>query len=211
MINLLYSVVKAESKHHLRLPLVTALAGLGTAWLVIGTSSLDPLMLMRLVERFLPLIGLFLLIPLVRPEDTVAIKELLLTKYRALETVFFTRLFTRFVLLALLLSAYLYPVARAHAIDFGAALLHSFAIAVLVSGLGVLVAVASHNLILGYLAAFFVMISQWFGRPEQLGWFYLGTWQADLPSRDPIYLLLGLSLMVLAFLRWKTQRLRSSQ
>lgn len=210
MVSMLYHLIKAEHKR-LGLPLVSALAVLGVSWLVIGFRHLDQRMIQLLVERYLPLSGLFLLFPLLQPEDRPAIKELLATKWLGLERIFITRLMVRITWSMILLAIYLFAMTQANEMSFLMALTHSLAIAIVVAGVGLMSAVLSHQLILGYLTAFLIMIIQWFSRPEQLGWFYLSTWQAEQAPRDLGFFLLGLSLIVIAFWIWRRGATRPGQ
>lgn len=199
MLRRLHCLLGAELRLHIGWPLVSALAMLGTIWLVFGINPSDEKTILHISQRLLPYCGLFLMVPVLLPEQIPAVKALVLMKKGAIESIFSLRLVCRSLIFILMTGLYLFGLTRGKSPDFFELSLSTFLIGWTLSGLGLLIYSLGQNIISSYLVPSFVLIIQWFGIPVDLKVLDITHW-----IDNPWFLFsLGLVLFSLSLFLWK--------
>ncbi len=191
-------LTRMEIKYHSRFPVTGALGVVFLCLLLFGLQIQEEKTVWLVIERFLPLAGLFLLLPLFLPEQIPATMETLLIRKKAYWIVYGHRLLFRLILFGLITAVYVFLLSEERLPALLPVCLHTFGIALFVSGLGLFFESLTRNPILSYLLASCYLILQWFVTPATFGWFYLYTGPNGIGQKDVLLSILGLCLVLLS-------------
>ncbi len=193
-----------ECKYHLLPTLIASLIMIGIAGFIFGIGSVDSDSQAIVMERFLPLAGVFSLVTLFYPEFPASIKDILTMKSTSITFIYMMRVLVRCIIYGGMSGLYIYLLVGPSSVtEFMYLWFHSLSIGLFVGNLGLLLFSLTHNLSLAFLISIAFILAQWFISKDSQMFFTLFT-MPDI-TRMRIFIVLGMSfiLFVLSIVRWK--------
>lgn len=187
--------LKREVKHNSLALMLANLFIIGISYLIFGFRNLDANIQAMIIERFLPLAGIFSLVTLFYAEHQSPIKDILVMCNTRIELIYVIRLFFRFLLYGVLSFIYIYLLMSGEPIHgVMRALFHSVSIGVLIGGIGLLVFTCTNNISVAFLSSVGLIFAQWFAPKDKVKNLLLFTMPKISVSR--ILLIFGVCLVI---------------
>lgn len=196
--------IKTELKHNTLSLLVSCAVIMGVTCFLFGTQNLDLKTQGLVIERFLPLIGVFGVATLFYAEHRSPIKDLLLMKSTSIVWLYFMRILIRSLVYGLCSLLYIYIiVSGGFEQKLALITLHSLSIGLLIGALGLFAYSLTNNISLALLVSIGVVLIQWFSSKEKAPPLLLLT-LPDLSVNRVLLLLASFSvLVILSMVIWK--------
>ncbi len=204
MLSKIRSQLKIELKHNSLSLMLASLIIIGIAYFIFGLRNVDSYSQAMVVERFLPLPGIFSIATLFYAEHESPIKDILRMRSTRIEFIYIVRFVLRILIYGLISFIYIYLLTEAESYsELTKILLHSLSIGTFVGSIGLLVFSNTNNIAMAFLSSIALILAQWFFAKNKGEAFKLFTMPEITGSK--MLLIFGLSLVVilLSMLIWK--------
>ncbi|HKL98283.1 MAG TPA: ABC transporter permease [Mobilitalea sp.] len=175
-----------------------------------GINDLERIDSLKILEQFVSIIGIILLTPIFRPEGNKDIREVIESKYTSQTAIYILRILMSVVTILLLIWCFsAWMEANRSVIIMWDYVMGTFATAMFLGSLGLLVYAISDQLILSYLCTGGYLIFNLFTGSRYVGKFYLYSMMRG--SMEEKYWLLGASVLMLVitlFVKYIISKLR---
>lgn len=202
------SQLKTELKHNLKHTLFASLIILSITYFIFGLKNLDEVTQAMIVERFLPLMGIFTISILFYPEQKSTIKDILVMKNTSLVSIYLFRFFIRLLIYVLISAIYIMQLDKN--VDFKVTLmilLHSISIGLVIGTSGLLTFSFTKNIFLALLVSIGLILIQWFAPKNKANFLLLLTMPRFSISRIAIIFVISLLFLVIAIIVWRGKRI----
>ena len=129
MLSKIRSQLNAELKHNSLPSILASVIIIGIAYFIFGVNNLDAYSKAMVIERFLPLPGIFSIVTLFDGEHRSPIKDILLMRNTRIEFIYVLRFLLRLFIYGIISFAYIYILMQAElSIELVKMLFHSLSI-----------------------------------------------------------------------------------
>lgn len=204
-----YWVIGKENLRHNMFFTVAAVAIMAAVSpLVLGLNNLDAVQSAKVLEMYAVLAGIILFPPLFLPEQNQDLRELVMSKYTSQAVVCIVRLVQAMVILVLVIL-FFFGMMKAGGSVFpgGKYFFGTFAGAMALGGLGILVYGFSDNPVIGYMAPLIYYLINYGAGEKYLKNFYLFSMMKG-EFTEKIYLGAAAVIMTAVGIYWRTVRRR---
>lgn len=196
--------LKIELRHNYLTSMLASIIIIGIACFAFGIRNVDSHSQAMVIERFLPLIGIFSIVTLFYAEHKSPIKDIIRMRSTRIEFIYAVRFLLRIFIYGTTSFIYIYLLTKdglSH--ELVRLLFHSLSIGIFVGGVGLLVFSSTNNISVAFLGSIGLMLAQWFFPKNKGKTFMLFTMPEISVNR--ILLILGFSLFVilLSMIIWK--------
>ncbi|MDO5726238.1 MAG: hypothetical protein Q4P29_08080 [Tissierellia bacterium] len=201
------SQLKTELRHNLNSSLVANIIIIGIVYFIFGLKNLDIITQAMIIERFLPLMGIFTISTLFYSEQKSPIKDILIMKKTRLETIYAIRFIIRLLIYTSISIIYISILETK--IDFKDLILinlHSISIGLIIGALGLLIFSFTNNISLAFLVSIGLILIQWFLPKDKSNILLLLTMPKISVNRIITILSLSLIFIVIGIKIWKRKK-----
>lgn len=196
MLSKIRSQLKTELKHNSLSLMFANLIIIGIAYFIFGLQNVDAHSQAMVVERFLPLPGIFSIATLFYPEHKRPIKDILRMRSTRIEFIYLVRFVLRILIYGLISLIYIYLLTETESFgELTKILFHSLSIGTFVGSIGLLVFSNTNNIAMAFLSSIALILAQWFFPKNQGEAFRLFTMPEIRVSK--MLLIFGLSFVVI--------------
>ncbi|MGF3073577.1 hypothetical protein ACQV2S_08270 [Facklamia sp. P13064] len=202
MLSKTISQLKLELKHNFPLEVFVYLVIMGITYFAFGVKNLDTTNEAMIVERFLPLSGIFSFVTLFYAECQSPIKDLLLMRNTMLEYIYVLRGIVRLFFYGGMTFSYIYLInSGATSYSLMRVVFHSLSIGVIIGVIGLLFFSFSNNISLAFLVSIGLMLAQWFAPKNTNA--LLFTMPEISNIRIVLIFTISIMIVILAMVIWK--------
>lgn len=196
---------KVELKHNYLSQIFVNLIIIGLAYFIFGLNNLDEYSQGIIIERFLPIIGIFSLETLFYLEEKSSIKDILIMSNTRIEFIYIVRFVFRFILYGITTLIYIILLSRNNTFyELMKVFFHSISIGSLIGIIGLFSFSLSNNIALAFLISIGLMLAQWFIPKDMLSTVSLFTMPKISGIRIVCMFGICLILFITAINIWKT-------
>lgn len=208
MLSKTLTLLKTELKHNFISLILANLIIIGIIYFIFGVNNLDSNAFGMIVERFLPIIGIFYLATLFFSEQKKPIKDILIMRSTRLEFIYFVRFLLRFILYFLVSFMYVYSIKEELQISEVLKLaFHSISIGMFMGVIGLFIFSITNNISLGFLTSITLMLMQWFYPKNKAKSLLLFT-MPDISSERMIFIFgIFILILIVAMKIWKKKKI----
>ncbi len=169
--------------------------------IIFGLSNLDAVSSAQILEKYIALIGIVLLVPIFQPEENIAIKDVIVSKYISIIKIYLIRILESLVITSFLIFLFIMCM-RINFCDFYAPLYFAgtLAEAVFLGALGMFFYSISDQIVIGYMVPFLYYILCSFGGNRYLGYLYLFSMMQGSYIEKCILCILGVVFIILSII-----------
>lgn len=201
------SILYFEVKYPLKASVLTGVLLFALMYFLLGSQNLSWEVQSFIIERFIPLISIFIMLPFFQYEKGQGIMSVLYSKKESPVSIFVVRYVLRVMVIGLLAGVYIYAMKNPKSLyDLKTMWLHTMVLCLLLGHLGILVNVISRSEILAYGAPIAFFISQLFNRYNHFKILYMAPWSIGRESSDGLFLVFWVISLVLSFVRLRRYR-----
>ncbi|NMD37804.1 MAG: hypothetical protein GYA87_03885 [Christensenellaceae bacterium] len=198
MLSKIRSQLNAELKHNSLPSILASVIIIGIAYFIFGVNNLDAYSKAMVIERFLPLPGIFSIVTLFDGEHRSPIKDILLMRNTRIEFIYVLRFLLRLFIYGIISFAYIYILMQAElSIELVKMLFHSLSIGLFVGAIGLLVFSSTNNIAPAFLSSIGLILAQWFF-PKNTGKTFMLFTMPEI-SVSKMLLVFGFSLVMILF------------
>lgn len=173
-----------------------------------GFSNLNEIESLLPLERFIPLIGLIFIIPVLEGELDSNIYQVVKVRETSLILIYIIRLIIAIVLYSLLIVGILYYMIKNNCvINFIPYFLEVLSIGVFLGSIGLMIIGITQNKIYTLLGSLSYYLINWFVNYKKLGWFYLFRLSRGLPPFNEFKYLLSFILITVGLIGFNRRNL----
>lgn len=148
-------VVKENFKINLKYSVIIAFVIIFFIPFIYGTANLNEFKVAQCMEKLVVLIGIPLFVPVMKPEQELSIREIVLIKSFPYRIIILFRIVMAVIFSTIFIYVFeLYILYKGCSFPFYAYLLRTIIATMLIGGFGILVSILSGNTLIGYLVAF---------------------------------------------------------
>ena len=189
----LSKIIKVELKINLLSQILLSFFIILCAETFYGFSNLSGIDSLVPLERFIPLIGLVLIIPILEPELDYEIYQVVKTKQTPLILIYIIRLIIALIIYSLFIAGILYYMDMSGSkIEYISYFSQTLSIGLLLGGIGFILLGVSQNKIYSLLGSLSYYLVNWIVSYKKLGLFYLFRLSVKLPPLNEFKLLLSI-------------------
>lgn len=163
MLSKIRAQLKTELKHNSFSSILASLIVLGIAYFIFGLKNVDAQSQAMVVERFLPLPGVFSIATLFYPELKRPIKDILRMRSTSIELIYVVRFVLKMLIYGLISLIYIDLLTEAASFgELAKILFHSLSIGTFVGSIGLFVFSNTNNIAMAFLSSIALILAQWF-------------------------------------------------
>lgn len=168
-----------------------------------GFSNLNEIESLLPLERFMPLIGLTLIMPILEPELDYGVYQVVKTREVSLAFVYIVRLVIALVIYSLFIMGTLYLMDRNGClINYKTYFLQTISIGLFLGSIGFILIGVTQNKIYALLGSLSYYLINWFVSYKKLGYFYLFRLSRGLDSLNWLKFLLAAIFIIIGIIRY---------
>lgn len=196
--------LKAELKGNSFSLVLESLIIIGIAYFIIGIENLDIYSQSIVIERVLPLSGIFSIGTLFYAEHKSPTKDILSMRDTRIEFIYIVRFLLRILFYGLISLIYIYLLISSQlSYELVKILLHSLSIGFLVGGIGLLVYSSTNNISMAFLCSIGFILVQWFFPKNGEKIFMLFTMPKISTNKILLNFTFSLVIILLSIIIWK--------
>ena len=198
------SQLKIELKHNSLTSMLANLIIIGIACFIFGIGNLDAYSQAMVIERFLPLLGIYSIVTLFYAEHRSPIKDILRMRSTRIELIYLVRFLLKIFIYGTISFIYIYLLIRPKPpYELVKILFHSLSIGIFIGGVGLLVFSSTNNISMAFLSSIALILSQWFFPKNKEKTFMLFTMPEISVNRMLLIFGLSLVMILLCMIIWK--------
>lgn len=189
-------ILNNEIKHHILMSIISSIVVYLLIFILFGVVDLKKDIVLIIIERFLPLIGIILISPCFQYEMDSGIRDVIRSKSTSSLATYLIRLFLRIITYGMLTIIFIVLIKKTGSyVETGLYISQSLSIGLLLGSVGLLTFGISSSLIGSYLASIFYYLLSWIPNFKILGDFYLFRLRQGLEPK--IWLNISLAILLI--------------
>lgn len=191
-------IVRNEIKYHTIIPVILSHMIYILIFVLFGVVELKKDIVLMVIERFLPLMGIILISPCFEYEMDSGIKDIIRSKSTSILATYLVRLFLRILAYGILTILFIGLLKNTGSyLEMGLYISQSLSIGLLLGSIGLFAFGISLSLIGSYLAPLIYYLLNWMPNWKSLGDFYLFRLRQGLEPRIGLNIFLSILLFIL--------------
>ena len=196
-------IVMTEFKTNLLPRIILSLFIILFAKILYGFSNLNEIESLLPLERFIPLIGLTLIMPILEPELDYNVYQVMKTRETSLVFIYIVRLIIALVIYSLFIVGTLYSMDRKGSmINYNSYFLQTLSIGLFLGSIGFILIGVTQNKIYALLGSLSYYFINWFMGYKKLGYFYLFRLSRGLGPLNWLKFLLAAIFIMIGMTRY---------